>query len=83
MLRTHRSIGLFLAVATLFTICVPAWAYIDAGSGSYLLQILFAMLFGAAYTVKATWHNLKTVLFRRNQPAPAASGADPAESQRA
>lgn len=48
-----------------FTICQPAHAYIDAGSGSYLLQILFAALFGMAFTVKNAFANLKAAVVRR------------------
>jgi hypothetical protein len=69
MRRLHRPIGLALAVGMFLTLCVPAQAYIDGGSGSYLLQILFASLFGAAFTVRTYLRNFKTVLVRRYSSA--------------
>lgn len=47
------------------TLCRPAEAYIDGGSGSYLLQILLAALFGAAFTIKSTFQNLKAVVLHK------------------
>ena len=35
-----------------------AHAYIDPGTGSYVLQVLIASLLGAAFVVKATWKSL-------------------------
>jgi hypothetical protein len=61
----HRSVLVILAMGMFLTICQPAHAYIDAGSGSYLLQILFATFFGMAFTVKSTFANLKAAILRR------------------
>jgi len=36
-----------------------AHAYIDPGSGSYLLQIVIAGLVAVSFTVKTFWSNLK------------------------
>lgn len=41
-----------------------ASAYIDPGTGSYILQLLLAGLLGAAYVLKVYW--LKVVYFFRN-----------------
>ena len=38
---------------------VPAHAYIDAGSGSYVLQMLMAGILGLAFTIKLSWQRLK------------------------
>lgn len=58
------------------TLCRPAEAYIDAGSGSYVLQILFATLFGAAFTVKSTFANIKAaMLAKRAQRSETKTGA--------
>lgn len=62
---SHRSVLLFLALGMFLTVCEPAHAYIDAGSGSYLLQIVFAALFGAAFAVKSTFANLKARVMGR------------------
>lgn len=36
-----------------------AHAYIDPGSGSYVLQVAIATLFGALFSVKVFWHKIK------------------------
>jgi hypothetical protein len=42
----------------------PAHAYIDPGTGSYLLQLLIGGLFAAAFTLKAFWGRIRTYLAR-------------------
>ena len=37
---------------------VPAYAYIDPGSGSYLFQLLAASLLGGLYAVKVYWRGI-------------------------
>lgn len=37
-----------------------AYAYLDPGTGSYLLQILLASLLGAAFAVKIFWQKIIT-----------------------
>ncbi len=34
-------------------------AYLDPGSGSYLIQILIAFLLGAAFAIRAFWGRIK------------------------
>ncbi|MBA4419962.1 MAG: hypothetical protein C0391_02330 [Anaerolinea sp.] len=34
-------------------------AYLDPGSGSYLIQILIAALLGSAFVVKSFWNQIK------------------------
>lgn len=60
-----RTINLVLACGSLLLICRSADAYIDAGSGSYLLQILFASLLGGVYFAKTAIGNLKAAVIRR------------------
>ncbi len=36
-----------------------ALAYLDLGSGSYLIQFLFAGLFGALFYIKLAWGRIK------------------------
>ncbi len=45
--------------AVLIGTVAPAHAYIDAGSGSYVLQMLMAGLLGLAFTIKLSWQRLK------------------------
>jgi len=35
------------------------FAYLDPGSGSFILQLLLASLFGALFVVKAYWKKIK------------------------
>jgi len=39
-----------------------AYAYLDPGTGSYLLQILLATLLGAAFAIKVFWQKIKISL---------------------
>jgi hypothetical protein len=38
----------------------PAHAYIDAGSGSYILQMAMAGLLALAFTLKLAWQRIRT-----------------------
>jgi len=46
-------------------------AYLDPGSGSYLIQILIAFLLGSAIAIRAFWGRIKAFfvkLFSRSTP---------------
>ena len=54
------------AVAVLLVLVpVDAYAYLDPGTGSLILQGLLAALFGAAYTIKTYWSRLKGIFQRQ------------------
>jgi hypothetical protein len=40
-------------------------AYLDPGSGSYLLQLLIAALLGSVFVIRASWSRI-TGFFKRN-----------------
>ena len=67
-----------LTIVALFLIALaPAHAYIDAGSGSYILQMTMAGILAFAYTIKLSWNRLKTFFvkpFTKNQTEGADSG---------
>ena len=46
-------------VALLIATCAPAHAYIDAGSGSYMVQMAMAGVLAMAFTLKLAWQRLK------------------------
>ena len=48
-----------ITLALIFVLCVPAYAYLDLGTGSYFLQINVATLLGAMYTIKHYWYKVK------------------------
>ncbi len=45
-------------------LCFPvqAYAYLDPGTGSYMLQMLVATLLGALYALKIYWSRLKAFI---------------------
>ncbi len=48
-------------------------AYLDPGSGSYLLQLLIAGLLGGIFVVRASWDKIKNLfrkLFSREEEVP-------------
>lgn len=48
-----------LAAVTYLLMPQPAYAYLDPGTGGYILQLLAAAAVGAAFAIKAFWHNIK------------------------
>jgi len=54
--------GQILIFATVAILTFPnfAQAYLDPGSGSYIIQVLFGMLFGASYLAKVYWGKIKS-----------------------
>lgn len=38
----------------------PAHAYLDPGTGSYIIQLIMAGLLGAAFAVKLFWRDIRT-----------------------
>jgi hypothetical protein len=50
---------LVLGLALLVAFAGPAHAYLDAGSGSYLFQLLIAGFVGALYAVKLFWKRIR------------------------
>jgi hypothetical protein len=58
---------LFLASLLLVFMIIapsPAFAYLDPGTGSYVLQILLAALVGTVYAVKTYWGKIRSVITR-------------------
>jgi hypothetical protein len=52
-----------LVVAFIFIALVPsgAHAYIDPGTGSYIIQLLVAGLLSSAYLIKIYWRRIKAM----------------------
>ena len=55
---------LLTAFVLLIAFSAPAHAYIDPGSGSYLLQLGLAGVLAVAYAVKLSWRRLKAAAMR-------------------
>ena len=60
----HSKSAIILAVLfTLFFLVFSVYdaqAYLDPGTGSYILQLILAGLFGTLFTVKIFWKRIKT-----------------------
>jgi hypothetical protein len=52
----------FLAVLILLSVTAPAHAYIDPGTGSFLVQGIIAAVVGVGVAVKLFWHKIKAAL---------------------
>ena len=53
-----------VALAVFSTMSEPAYAYLDPGTGSLLLQGLIAAILGALYAIKLYWIRLKEFFLR-------------------
>lgn len=62
-----------LVVMTLFYLVFPqkAYAYLDPGSGSFILQVILASLVGMLFAIKMFWKEvnifLKNLFSRKNK----------------
>lgn len=65
-MQHHRSLAkaVVLAVLLLFVCAQDAHAYIDPGSGSYILQLVIAGLLGAGVAVRIYWKRIKATVLR-------------------
>ena len=52
--------SIFIVLLTLICSVIPndAYAYLDPGTGSYLIQILLASLLGAVFAIKVFWKKI-------------------------
>ncbi len=48
----------------LITIAQPAFAYLDPGAGSFMLQMLIAGVMSAMFAIKMYWYRLKAFVAR-------------------
>lgn len=55
-----RFMAMFVVLALSFLVFPQrAYAYLDPGTGSYLLQLLIAGILGASMAIKIFWVNIK------------------------
>ena len=68
MIRRSKSSFAFIAVVITFLtvgLSEHALAYIDPGSGSYMLQLGISGLLGAIFAAKSLWTKIRITLMRR------------------
>ena len=46
----------------------PALAYIDPGTGSFVIQGIIAVVVGTGFAVKMYWHRIKSLLTGKPMP---------------
>ncbi len=61
MRRILKYLCLF-AVAFLIILPTPTYAYLDPGAGSYLFQILAALIFTSLFIFKSWWRKASTFI---------------------
>jgi len=68
MLKFLKLILIFVLVPLIFP--KTAHAYLDPGSGSYLIQVIVATLAGAGYFFRANWGKVKKMFSKKDQKRP-------------
>lgn len=48
-------------ILALILVPTPALAYLDPGSGSFVIQGIIAVVVGAGFAVKMFWHRIKSL----------------------
>jgi hypothetical protein len=68
-----------VAAAFLSLLAVPAHAYLDPGTGSYVFQMVAAALVSVGFVARAYWHRLRGLFTRRGPSPPPGPPAPPDE----
>lgn len=55
-----------LFIALLLSLSTPAWAYLDPGTGSMILQGLIAGVAVAGLTIKTYWYKLRSMFGKQD-----------------
>lgn len=73
---TRIAKGALLLGLLMISLPRPLAAYLDPGSGSYLLQVLVAGLLGASFAAKRFWSDIKGFLRKGTSRGSGSSGDD-------
>ena len=57
--RSRRFVGSIVLVSLLVLVAGSVTSYIDAGSGSYIFQLVVGAFVGAALAVKVFWRRIR------------------------
>ena len=72
MLRVRQvTMGMQMLIVCMIFWQPRAYAYLDPGTGSYLIQVLLGIGLGAAFSVKVFWGKIKAFFnrcFRKDTP---------------
>ena len=77
-----RAVVALIATVALLGVALPgtAWAYLDAGTGSMILQVIIAGVTGALITLRIYWARIRARFFGEpveEKPAPDKAGNEP------
>lgn len=61
-MRVFLRHSVFLFILFFFILPAPTFAYLDPGTGSYLLQIMAAAFFGGTYIVATWWRQIRSFI---------------------
>lgn len=73
---------ILLLIAFFFVFPTPSYAYLDPGTGSYLIQIMAATFFGGLYVVTAWGKQIKAFIVKnisRKDKNPSGKSSDKKE----
>jgi hypothetical protein len=70
MNRQRSGARVLVALAWVLVLAVDAHAYLDPGTGSYVFQMVIAVVLSGAFTIKHFWHRLKARIVRREPAQP-------------
>ncbi|MFQ5646450.1 MAG: hypothetical protein ACE5GM_05950 [bacterium] len=67
-MKQAKKTGEWLALSGAFLLVMTkdAYAYLDPGTGSYIIQMLLAVVVGGFYALKVYWKNIKN-FFSKNK----------------
>jgi hypothetical protein len=68
-MRMNRKLSHGAAGVLLFLAAGPAWAYIDPGTGSLLVQSALAIIAAALVAGRSAWAKVKSLFSRRRNGA--------------
>lgn len=65
MNRSNRNSTIAFFTLLILTTAGSAHAYVDGGTGSFILQVAVASTVGALFAIKSYWANIKSSIARR------------------
>lgn len=75
-------LGQVVALALVFQVALvaDANAYLDPGTGSFIFQMIIAMVLGSAFALKTYWQRIKA-MFGRKSATPPEKGSEPEKDE--
>ena len=75
---TLAKLAILIALGWGFSL--PAYGYIDPGTGSLLIQSIIGAIAAIGVTLKLYWHKIKVFFFAKKDPDPAPPADDKPEA---